>query len=132
MIAKPNRRFFSVRHVLVAIAASILVPVAFPATAQEAAHQAVLSHEQQLIARIQMLPDDQLKDAYSSCSQDAIQRTPSYGEIALCSIVYETLFKQVFGGDFDALLAWSRIRAQGAMEDAFAEETVFGMDSSRR
>ena len=102
------------------------------ATAQEAAHQAVLSHEQQLIARIQMLPDDQLKDAYSSCSQDAIQRTPSYGEIALCSIVYETLLKQVFGGDFDALLAWSRIRAQGAMEDAFAEETVFGMDSSRR
>jgi len=39
--------------------------------------------------------------------------------IALCSIGYEILLTRTFGGDFFALLAWSRSQSTEATETAF-------------
>lgn len=49
-----------------------------------------------------------LKQRYLHCSGAATYGLLARGEIALCSVVYETLLKEVFVGDFLALLVWSR------------------------
>ena len=52
--------------------------------------------------------DDQLKTMYLHCSSAALHQRIGTISVAACSVIYETLLQQVFGGDFLALLRWSR------------------------
>jgi len=58
--------------------------------------------------RLMQLPADTVKQIYVQCSQQSLTRRLGDGEAALCSIVYDVLLTRHFGGDFHALLAWSR------------------------
>lgn len=60
-----------------------------------------------IAVRLERLSDLDLKRYYLRCSQAARNELGS-GGIALCSIGYELLLQRAFGGDFYALLAWSR------------------------
>jgi hypothetical protein len=71
-----------------------------------------------------MLPELELKNTYSNCSREAMQRVLGSGEAALCSVVYEALLGRIFGGDFEALLAWSRLHPDYATNDRVNDETV--------
>jgi O-glycosyl hydrolase len=77
------------------------------ANAQGVNFHTVVRRELQL-TQLRALPEAELKDAYSTCSHHAMERALGAGEAAACSMVYETLLKAVFGGDFEALLLWSR------------------------
>ncbi len=59
---------------------------------------------------------DDLKNDYLSCSRAAMNGQLDSAGIMRCSIVYEVLKQQAFGGDFDKLLDWSR--AHPLAEDA--------------
>jgi hypothetical protein len=63
--------------------------------------------EDEIVARMQRFSDADLKRFYLHCSR-AATRSLSSGDIAVCSVGYELLLRRTFGGDFDALLAWSR------------------------
>src|SRR5688572_25057234 len=57
---------------------------------------------------IQRLSEDELKEFYVRCSRAAVRGRLGHGEIALCSTAYERLLKEIFRGDFRALLEWRR------------------------
>ena len=67
-----------------------------------------------LRGRLEGLTASQIKQVYLNCSNQAIERRLDGGEAARCSIAYDVLLKRHFGGNFDALLAWSR--QQGGAE----------------
>jgi hypothetical protein len=67
--------------------------------------------EARIASHLRALPDDQLKTFYLRCSGAALRGALGAGEIAACSLGYETLLARTFGGDFHALLAWSRQQA---------------------
>ncbi len=75
-------------------------------------------HESRLISAIQGLAEPDLKATYLGCSRDALLGTLDWDEIAACSVVYETLLTREFGGDFFALLAWSKSRSTDPAEIA--------------
>lgn len=50
---------------------------------------------------------DKLKQVYLECERSAVGRRLASGEIALCSIIYEDLKQNVFGGDFKRLKTWA-------------------------
>ncbi len=81
----------------------------------------LLDHERQIVAALQRLPEPELKAYYLRCSQAAIQRSLDASESALCSIGYELLLNDTFGGDFFALLAWSK-----SQPAEFAETALTG------
>jgi len=56
--------------------------------------------------RVGQLSEAELKESYLRCSRAAVRGRLQSGEIAGCSVVYETLLRRVFGGDFRALIAW--------------------------
>jgi hypothetical protein len=58
-------------------------------------------------ARLERLSDSDLKSFYLDCSR-AGRRSLGMGGVAVCSVGYELLLQRTFGGDFYALLAWSR------------------------
>ena len=64
--------------------------------------------ETQFVSTLEELPEADTKALYLRCSSESLQGTLSTIEVALCSIVYETLLQDVFDGDFFALLDWSR------------------------
>lgn len=78
-----------------------------------------LDHESRLVAALRELPEYDLKAFYLRCSRVAVQRSLGSNEIALCSLGYEVLLKRTFGGDFFALLAWSRGQSMQDTETAF-------------
>jgi hypothetical protein len=97
----------SLRRVLAAAASIGALLAAAPAqTALEPV--AAPQHEALLVAHLKTLSDERLKAFYLRCSDAAIGSQLGSGEIALCSIGYEMLLKRTFGGDFMALLGWSR------------------------
>ena len=51
---------------------------------------------------------DAVKSIYVQCSDQSVGRRLGGGEVAYCSTVYNVLLTRHFGGDFSALLAWSR------------------------
>ena len=104
----------SLRRVLAAAASIGALLAAAPAPAQTALEPvAAPQHEALVVANLKTLSDGQLKAFYLGCSDAATARQLGSGEIALCSIGYEMLLQRSFGGDFMALLAWSR-RHDGA------------------
>lgn len=64
--------------------------------------------------RLAQLPAATVKQVYAQCSAVSLTRRPGDGEAAMCSIVYDVLLTRHFGGDFHALLAWSRQQQQRA------------------
>lgn len=54
--------------------------------------------------------DGELQRAYLDCSCVALRRPLDGQEAKVCSVIYETLKEQVFGGDFARLFEWSRKR----------------------
>jgi hypothetical protein len=83
----------------------------------------VVRTEPQLTTQLQTVPEAELKHAYSTCSRHAMERVLGSGEAAACSILYETLLSTVFGGDFEALLMWSRGQSNSATEASSADST---------
>ena len=59
-------------------------------------------------AEIAAMPEADLKKFYLRCSRASVRGRLGSGEIQLCSIGYERLLQQSFGGDFRAFLAWRR------------------------
>lgn len=93
----------------------VLAAGAFAASGQAASADDVPFSAQQVaadgsaaIARIQQLADADLKEFYLRCSRAAVRGGLGSGEVALCSVGYETLLKRTFEGDFHALLDWRR------------------------
>jgi hypothetical protein len=95
---------------VLAAAASIgALLAAAPAPAQTALEPvAAPQPEATVVIHLETLSDERLKAFYLGCSDAATARQLGSGEIALCSIGYEMLLKRSFGGDFMALLAWSK------------------------
>lgn len=54
------------------------------------------------------LPDHCLKTMYLNCSAASERAVLGQETAVACSLGHEALLKRVFGGDFDALLAWWR------------------------
>ena len=99
------------------IAGIALITVAVGTSASTSAQQVeIMSNEQQAVTRLHILPEPELKDVYLHCLRESTQRVMGYGEIALCSMVYETLLTRIFAGDFDALLAWSKANSDYTRE----------------
>ena len=63
-------------------------------------------------AGIEALSMQEAKQFYLDCSRAAMRGRLGSGETAVCSIGYEVLLERHFGGDFYALLAWSRSQPQ--------------------
>ncbi len=65
-----------------------------------------------LRARIDSLSGSQVKQFYLRCSNAALLGRLDGNEAAVCSIGYDVLLERHFGGDFHALLAWSRAHSR--------------------
>ena len=84
--------------------------------------EVVVRHDS-LRTRLDAMQESGLKTLYLHCSKEAMQRALGSGEAASCSIVYETLLRRWFGGDFIALLAWSRAQ-RDVVFDSGSPETL--------
>jgi hypothetical protein len=106
-------------------AATLLLSLLFAVGASTApciqaeAYGQALDNDSGPVAAIRRLSEQELKAFYLQCSQAAMQKTLGPSAIALCSIGYEVLLKGTFGGDFFALLAWSRKQPRETTETAF-------------
>jgi hypothetical protein len=69
------------------------------------------------------LSERDIKQYYLACAGEAIGRRIGSGEIKACSIAYDVLLTRHFGGDFMALLSWSR-----AHEGGHSHETSHSSD----
>lgn len=77
-----------------------------------AALSAVAGAQDDPDAQAEQEPDrmtaEALMQAYLACDRASMAGRLGLGEIWRCSVVYETLKRRVFGGDFERLRAWSR------------------------
>jgi hypothetical protein len=85
-------------------AAGALTMLSIPAQSNDLPN----GHESRFVSTLEKLPEAETKSLYLRCSSESLLGTLSTIEVALCSIVYETLLQDVFDGDFFALLDWSR------------------------
>ena len=101
--------------------ASVLIAVGLATMpcvrAQE--HPLVLDHDSRFATALRSLSEHDLKAFYLRCSHAASQGSLGSSDVAPCSVGYETLLNDVFGGDFLALLAWSRSQSVEATRSAF-------------
>jgi len=58
--------------------------------------------------RLERLSEREAKQFYLGCSGAATRGRLSGGQATACSVGYDVLLQRHFGGDFHALLAWSR------------------------
>ena len=96
------------RYTLASIMATSIALSAFAVHAQGSIKnfERVTNHDR-IVARMQGLSDSNLKQFYLHCSR-SVRRSLHGPGVAICSIGYEILLNRTFGGDFYALLAWSR------------------------
>jgi hypothetical protein len=94
------------------VAAVLAAPLASAQSSLEAV--AVPAHGRSIAAHLHDLPPARLEAFYLACSDAALAGRLGHGELAVCSMGYETLLQRRFGGDFTALLAWSRRQAAAA------------------
>lgn len=87
------------------------------ATVFTSIHAAAAGADDVHAAALRQLSDEGLKTYYLQCSDSALQSALGASEIALCSVGYELLLQRVFGGDFFALLTWSRSQADADARD---------------
>lgn len=84
------------------------IALAGASLAQSPAAPGGVGPDARLATELEQASHEQLKAIYVDCSNEAERRLLGAGKAAACSIVYETLKRRVFGGDFAALYAWSR------------------------
>jgi hypothetical protein len=80
--------------------------VCVAALGQTPATSTIARDHQSLFAHFEVVDATQLKAVYLRCARDSSQRLLGFDEAARCSIAGEVLKTRVFGGDFNALLAW--------------------------
>ncbi|MCG3189156.1 MAG: hypothetical protein LKCHEGNO_01429 [Burkholderiaceae bacterium] len=90
------------------LAAALIAPPAIRAATAPWDTFSVLRDRDTIAARFEAMPEAELKTLYLHCSAEADRRLLDIGEAAVCSIAYEALKRRIFGGDFEALLAWWR------------------------
>jgi hypothetical protein len=61
-----------------------------------------------LLAQYRRLPTPCLQQIFRACTEEADRSLLDLGSAAVCSLSYEALLQQEFGGSFPALLAWWR------------------------
>lgn len=61
-------------------------------------------------AHFERLPERDLERLFLRCDRESSQRLLDFDEAALCSTGFEALKKRKFGGNFDAMLTWWRLR----------------------
>ena len=113
-VTLPTRRTF--RATVAAATLFAIVPIYAGAQALDV----VVRHDG-LAAQLEAIRESRLKSLYLGCSREALQRALGSGEAASCSIVYESLLRRGFGGDFMAFLAWSRAQRDDGIEQASRE-----------
>jgi hypothetical protein len=79
-----------------------------PAVAQDSGRVPAATRPSSIENAVQTFPEDELKRLYMQCGRETERRLLAGSEVMACSVVYETLLARVFGGDFLALIAWSR------------------------
>ena len=94
-------------------AASVIVSSNAFADDITAANTPFNAHAQTTAARpdslhVQEMPADALKREYLTCERAAMQSRLDLATAAACSVLYEEVRERVFGGSFDALIAWWR------------------------
>lgn len=104
------RQRLRLRLAALASAAAVLAGCASPPPLAPRADEAAAT-------ALDTLPETCLQALYLRCSDEAIAGRLSRGGIAGCSVVYQTLLERSFGGDFLALLAWSRRQPEAAPAD---------------
>ena len=110
---RPNKNSrLPIRRVLAATAAALMAGCQ-PLPPERAAP----TDGKTLVIALDSTSEHCLQQLYLRCSSEAMQGWLSSGGIAACSVVYETLLKRSFGGDFHALLRWSRQQPDDAAED---------------
>lgn len=65
-----------------------------------------LSDRAGILAQYERLPQACLRALFVACSTAASRTLLDFGSAAACSMGYEALLKQGFGGNFRALMAW--------------------------
>ena len=68
-----------------------------------------------LLQRYERLPHSCLRAIFTACSEASRGGLLDFGTAAACSLGYEALLSQAFGGNFHALLAWWRDRKAPAL-----------------
>lgn len=58
-----------------------------------------------------------LKTLYLGCHRLSIKQRLTQGDMMLCSTVHEALKHLAFDGDFDKMLAWSRVNTARTVEE---------------
>lgn len=89
------------------------------APAVQAGESGPAGQERGLDTALRELPEQDLKRLYLQCGRAATPGSIGRAGIVLCSVAYEILLKRTFGGDFFALLAWSRSESKGQAEAAY-------------
>ena len=59
-----------------------------------------------LLARYERLPHACLREIVTTCTRESSRSLMDFGTAASCSLGYEALLRQGFGGNFHAMLAW--------------------------
>ena len=68
--------------------------------------------------QIRRMSEKELRQLYLRCAQASERRRLGLEDIAVCSVGQEALLTRVFGGRFEALLAWSGEQLASAVEIA--------------
>ncbi len=63
--------------------------------------------------QFERLSEREIKGFYLACADEALDRRVGGSGVKACSIAYDVLLTQHFGGDFMALLTWSRAQSNG-------------------
>src|SRR3954462_7545656 len=112
-------------HALRALLAAAALFAALPSWAQEGPRSACampaaaadpLSDRAGMLAEYQRLPQHCLQALVTTCSEAANRTFLDFGSAAVCSLGYEALLTQGFGGDFRALMAWRSSQRSQALQ----------------
>lgn len=63
---------------------------------------------------LERLTEPDLKLVYLRCCEASERGLLTFEEAARCSLAYEVVKQRVFGGNFQALLNWSRLHRDGS------------------
>jgi hypothetical protein len=118
-MTQDHKLVLSVRNTLGTLATrAIILTTGSGAVGAQTLDLGIVPH-QELSAYLETVPHPDLKTVYLHCSREAPRGTLGFGGIASCSVVYETLLKRIFGGDFHSLIAWSRAQR----DDTIAQDS---------
>ncbi len=107
----------AVRSANAALSVSIVLGCGCAIAAGEAAPE---PHDPVRASLFGQAPAD-LQQIYRVCARESVAGRLSGAEITACSIAYDVLLKRQFGGDFAALLNWSRAKRDEPVDCADAD-----------